>query len=552
MTDESNNGYAGDPSNNPADATQLMQYMNANGYPTAASLTQAAPQIPMTPNNPLVSEAPSADSLPPNIFLLPNEAVPANAQLENPQSQMTIPVGGVQSVSVGPDSINRVPAASKAVDQSQFKTPQKQEAAQTNANLALPQISKDVMGSYNDQIQKYNAISKSIADTQIAKEEALEVQQVAAQEEVRKQKDLKKAYESAYNSRVVELDTISKELAGQDFTEAKPLNANRFWETRSTPQKILGGIALALGGFASGFNGGPNQALEIINRAIDRDIEEQKFNINNEREDKKLKYGKLKDRMNVGQSMLQNLRGKYNDDSQAETALRLLYNQVSQTKIAELTSKIENKTQLASVAGIVGGLKREQAALQQQMQGQVLQQQILARYASDNVGEEMPPEVEAMLPKELREIRRAHKERSAPGWIGQAKDKESASKFVEKATEVQPAIDGAARILAMTSPNNPEFSRLNPEDRAKASTELVALVGQLRVPFVGPGAMTEKEYERIMNTLGDPNAILTMPSWQRVKLQTVFNKLNNDLDSLATSYGFRKKPVVDPSKKRPY
>lgn len=55
------------------------------------------------------------------------------------------------------------------------------------------------------------------------------------------------------------------------------LDPDRFWASRSTPQKIGGLISIALGGFLQGAHGGPNPGLDIINQAIDRDIKAQEF-----------------------------------------------------------------------------------------------------------------------------------------------------------------------------------------------------------------------------------------------------------------------------------
>jgi len=54
------------------------------------------------------------------------------------------------------------------------------------------------------------------------------------------------------------------------------LNFNRFFADKSTGQKILGAIGVALGGLGSGFTGQANQALGILNGAIQRDVEQQR------------------------------------------------------------------------------------------------------------------------------------------------------------------------------------------------------------------------------------------------------------------------------------
>lgn len=55
------------------------------------------------------------------------------------------------------------------------------------------------------------------------------------------------------------------------------MDPDRFWASRSTAQKVSGLIGIALGGFLQGARGGSNPGLDIINQAIDRDIDAQKF-----------------------------------------------------------------------------------------------------------------------------------------------------------------------------------------------------------------------------------------------------------------------------------
>jgi len=64
----------------------------------------------------------------------------------------------------------------------------------------------------------------------------------------------------------------------EDVKNAK-IDPNRFLESRDTGQKILAGIGMLFSGMGSGLTGQPNMAMDVINRAIDRDIDAQKFNI---------------------------------------------------------------------------------------------------------------------------------------------------------------------------------------------------------------------------------------------------------------------------------
>jgi hypothetical protein len=60
------------------------------------------------------------------------------------------------------------------------------------------------------------------------------------------------------------------------FNEFKNSKIVDFWADKSESKRAMAGWAMALGAFGSALNGGPNQAAEIINGAIDRDFERQR------------------------------------------------------------------------------------------------------------------------------------------------------------------------------------------------------------------------------------------------------------------------------------
>lgn len=78
-------------------------------------------------------------------------------------------------------------------------------------------------------------------------------------------------------------DLITQRMAGAqklaDDVMSQKLDPNHYWETRTTGQKISAAIGLLLGGIGSGLTKTPNYALQVIDKAIDRDVEAQKFNI---------------------------------------------------------------------------------------------------------------------------------------------------------------------------------------------------------------------------------------------------------------------------------
>jgi hypothetical protein len=92
---------------------------------------------------------------------------------------------------------------------------------------------------------------------------------------------LLEAQQAKIDSIMGDIDRTASEAAGK----VDPLN---FFANKSTVDKIGIAIAQAMGAFASGINGGPNHAANIINGAIERDIAAQVTNLQEKR-------GKLND-----------------------------------------------------------------------------------------------------------------------------------------------------------------------------------------------------------------------------------------------------------------
>lgn len=72
--------------------------------------------------------------------------------------------------------------------------------------------------------------------------------------------------------------TANQEGLANDIANGK-IDASRWWDSRSTGQKVSATIGMILGGIGAGMTGGPNQALDIIQNSISRDIDAQKANL---------------------------------------------------------------------------------------------------------------------------------------------------------------------------------------------------------------------------------------------------------------------------------
>lgn len=116
---------------------------------------------------------------------------------------------------------------------------------------------------------------------------------LAAQVEVEKQRDA--ALMQLQDRHIAEMQAMEAQHAEQaalhqrradDLFQAT-LNAkvdpNRVWATADIGQRVAAGIGILLSGIGSGLGGGPNMALQVIDRTIDRDIDAQKTNLEHQK-----------------------------------------------------------------------------------------------------------------------------------------------------------------------------------------------------------------------------------------------------------------------------
>lgn len=93
------------------------------------------------------------------------------------------------------------------------------------------------------------------------------------------------------------LDNLSDDIQkDSENAAAQKIDPEHFWQTRSTPQKIMAVIASALGGFVQGVHGGRNGPADIIQQAIQDDISAQRANVENKWAGVHAKHSLLADR----------------------------------------------------------------------------------------------------------------------------------------------------------------------------------------------------------------------------------------------------------------
>ncbi len=146
------------------------------------------------------------------------------------------------------------------------------------------------------QYQADTAAERVTLETRRANQEAeqammdsirLDVQQADATK-------LRDQQKTEYDRRLGAINAEMKQVSEQK------VNPNRYWDDADAGTTLLAGIAMALGAFGSSINGGPNQAMQIIDSYIERDTQRQMDEIRSAKEGVELKRNAFQEWLAAG------------------------------------------------------------------------------------------------------------------------------------------------------------------------------------------------------------------------------------------------------------
>lgn len=259
----------------------------------AAQAAQAAQQPPQPSQNPLPGETPAqyqarmaqGGALPPGTVQIENPLVAAVTSLKGGGQPQPQPSGEAPA----PDERPPVPPQPQQAaggmmmpDGTIYTPPTTETTTQTTVKPGDPRALAMVGEINSAQAQwneAYKASQRSLEqiDRDMAQDEILKQALDGKQAELKALLDSPDTMQATVE-RVAKLRDQFDQAVTRSVQRVDP---NKFWADRSTGDQVMGGIALLLGGLAQGFGGGggENPAWRIIDQAITRDIEAQKFNI---------------------------------------------------------------------------------------------------------------------------------------------------------------------------------------------------------------------------------------------------------------------------------
>lgn len=296
--------------------------------------------------------------------------------------------------------------------------------------------------------QGYDTQRAAMLEKMLAEEKAQgELQEVRQSEQQR----LEQEYKREQQKQQAQADSVQK--AATIYTRALDegarggIDPDRYYKNQTTGDKVLAGIAIALSGVASGMQGrGGNMAIDLINQAIDRDIEAQKIDLQQRTIS-----------ANAKGTMFNMLRQQLQDDKQATEMLRALQTEGAKQKIESIKEGLQRTEQKAEAEKLIGQLSiQQQESLQKIAQWRKDQPEYFAEQADKLVGGKTDA---ANVPKELREL-------VIPGF-GIAQDPQSKKDASTALTNFRGVNSGLSQLIEMRQDDK---FRIDPEKRAEMAT----------------------------------------------------------------------------------
>ncbi len=196
----------------------------------------------------------------------------------------------------------------------------------------------------------------------------MEISQTLAEEKA-KAEELYGKTEAEYAERNKAIEAESKRRLGAITAQIDALNerasrgidTGRFWKSRTTGQEIGLAFAVFAGAIGAGLTGQKNAALEQIDKAIERDIEEQRRQI----------HEGTTQKLTVLQQVYKNVLGETGDERAASLAMRNSALEEGKRRLAAFAERAGKAEVRESAAAALAAMKDKQLAAQLEMSERV-------------------------------------------------------------------------------------------------------------------------------------------------------------------------------------
>jgi hypothetical protein len=309
-----------------------------------------------------------------------------------------------------------------------------------------------------------------------------------------------------------------------DIKNAK-IDPNHFWQDKSTGQKIMAVVGMALGAGGAAATGSPNFALQTIQGAVDRDIDAQKANLG------KLQslYGYHIQQGNDDLAANRLARADALDIAAGQIEMNKLKfagaqaHQAADSTVLQLRRQAVMDRQATMDKGLDTSVKRVQLdalRFQRTMMQKAAERQAMLTMAAKGGNQAA---VLALMPDEQRK-------RSVflmGGQVGEVIGGEPDRAVVNEATKGAKDVFGVLGEIRRL--HEKPMHMVSPNDRKRMEQIKRSLVGTLRLSITGPGVMTEQDRKLIEDVIPDATSV-QWPGNFDVAWQTLYDKTARNLE----------------------
>ena len=314
------------------------------------------------------------------------------------------------------------------------------------------------------------------------------------------------ALEKAQVAKDIEMTSMKKNLDESQIAVANgTINPDRLWSSASSGGRIGATISIMLGGLGQGLAGGPNQAIAMLNRMVDQDIDAQKADLGK----KQTLYS-----MNLQ---------KYKDAQTAWLATKADLAAVAAGKISRAAATMGSQQAKAIEQQALGAI---------QMEKDKLVNQIATQRQTRSVMSHMEKTGDARYAQILPEAdRKEALGRVVPGF-GMVSDPKYAEKANEAASLTKTNLSSLDKLIGMVG-----NGKLSLDKRAVAESLQQILVGASREDILGPGTISPTERATVERIIANPTELSSLSSVNKARLETLRDRMETRLHDRLKQFG---------------
>lgn len=287
---------------------------------------------------------------------------------------------------------------------------------------------------------------------------------------------------------------IEKDIINDVEQHEKQVRENPTPEQKTRRNKFLSALSIAFGSLGSALTGQPNVGLKLIEQSIEKEIADKKLD----------EQAKLREQNRMWQeAKLANERIALSTNQQKVKNEALRYaKEIEQKQLENMQRQKISKMLIEGFPEAVAKVGDDTITYKEQIPVNVLK-----------------PLLSQMSPEEAKSLRN----RLLPGSIPNA----MVEATVVPQGEMKKTLDETAKFQGAMQDMVKAFMQFGAEGKIPATEAQSimesyrnSIVGLARVPITGPGILTEVEVKRIMDTIGDPTGIWTIPDNVMAKMAT--------------------------------